>query len=1172
MKKRILSLLLVLMMLVTMLPIHAFATGDLETENILGISPIEEVPNAPFRITAPSEATVQVFRQSGFHNISPIEPQFTLVLEDGTQIVGFPSGGTHYRVSMEGKITRTGFTTSGDLTITFEENENPQIQIDQRENHRLEASTMVNVNSRNHLNMQTGDTFPLRAFRAAWEIVNSETANQIIQPDFHVNVLYGENVVSVTPLANQSSLFTLTALQPGTAVIEVYYDAIYNENRGVHTLYGATNPVRHSVIVISVDQNTAYANFNDWDTEFDTVYHLNTQTNGYFPLDATRISAVEVAHVANGTLGQWQSLSPAHGAYSVPVFAGNNIIRITDVNGAQDYQIVRGAQITPIINNGQAIIPGRLFTVRFEGLFTPAPKMGNIYNPSLFHLAGTHGNQIAYTFNGVRTTNGGQYNFINNHTLSFTAPETPGVFLLTNGNLPTSMWSFGSGFGIHRNLGHGGANNGGFAPTFTRFSSILPDVPLTVGTPQWVELAELEDLLEDILELDLGIFIPETVVPLQQAILNAQAIIVETNPSEEAILAAIATLQAAFDGLREAPFRITLAPEEIFPGDTVTLHVEGGFGAAQAQGASYQLRFSTTIPGRGTVTSSSSSNINADALRTVSFTIPEGTAPGEYRLHGGHLQRTVRVGFQVNQSDHFMGDFPEVFIRVLDPNQVNKSQLESAIIATNALVAPSYTGDSWQILEDALMAAITINEDRDATQEEVNEALSDLNAAVAQLVLRADKTALNAAINRGQSHVQLNYTDASWQALETRLTEALAVRDNSNATQEAVAEATRLLEAAIAGLVLQNNTGGNNNSGGGNNSGGTGTTPPPSQVQISVIDPNYHGPNDARVFLSNRFVTLLPNDTVYSVLRRTGLTIDSSDNALFGTYVHSINGWGEFDAGELSGWMYRVNGSFPDFSSSLYELRNGDRIEWLFTRDLGLDIGGGGATGGDNSGGGSTGGGSTGPGGGSGGGATGPGGGGGSTGETPPDTEENLPFTDVDESRWFFPYVQFVYDNGLMNGTGEGVFSPDLYLSRAMAVTILWRLAQTPDAQGNGDFIDVLDGQWYTTAIAWAREQAIANGYGDGRFGPHDNVTREQLAVMFYNFATVYDFEVSAEGFLGDFSDISSISTWAYNAMMWANANGLINGRTPDTLAPNGSASRAEAAAMLQRLYENILN
>lgn len=178
------------------------------------------------------------------------------------------------------------------------------------------------------------------------------------------------------------------------------------------------------------------------------------------------------------------------------------------------------------------------------------------------------------------------------------------------------------------------------------------------------------------------------------------------------------------------------------------------------------------------------------------------------------------------------------------------------------------------------------------------------------------------------------------------------------------------------------------------------------------------------------------------------------------------------------------------------------------------------------------------------------------------------PFPDVAPSAWFFDAVQFVAQNGLMQGTPVN-FSPNTNLSRAMIVTILWRYAGEPVAEGE-TFTDVQAGRWYTEAISWASANEIMRGYGGGRFGPNDNVTREQFAVILQNFAVYRGYDVEEGSFVAEFTDVDAVSNWAVEAMEWANANGLINGRTPTTLVPRGSATRAESAAILYRFIETI--
>jgi hypothetical protein len=179
------------------------------------------------------------------------------------------------------------------------------------------------------------------------------------------------------------------------------------------------------------------------------------------------------------------------------------------------------------------------------------------------------------------------------------------------------------------------------------------------------------------------------------------------------------------------------------------------------------------------------------------------------------------------------------------------------------------------------------------------------------------------------------------------------------------------------------------------------------------------------------------------------------------------------------------------------------------------------------------------------------------------------PFDDVNEDDWFYAAVKFVNVNGLMRGISDNLFSPDTALTRAMLVTILYRYEGEPEVIVVSSFSDVAVGAWYTEAINWASVNGIADGYGNGMFGTNDNITREQLATMLYRYAKLKGLSVSKSVFLSEYSDVNKISAWALDAMKWANAEKLINGRTLSTLAPLGTATRAETATILQRFIEN---
>lgn len=175
------------------------------------------------------------------------------------------------------------------------------------------------------------------------------------------------------------------------------------------------------------------------------------------------------------------------------------------------------------------------------------------------------------------------------------------------------------------------------------------------------------------------------------------------------------------------------------------------------------------------------------------------------------------------------------------------------------------------------------------------------------------------------------------------------------------------------------------------------------------------------------------------------------------------------------------------------------------------------------------------------------------------------PFSDVAESDWFYSAVRYADQNGLLLGTGDGAFRPDGGMTRAMLAAVLYRLSGKPSAEPGSRYTDVPDGQWYTDAVRWACAGGILTGYGDGRFGTGDNVTREQLASALYRYAAYRNDAVTAAADLSAYTDAGSISVWARDAMAWANAQGLLLGRTATELAPSGTASRAEVAAVLLR-------
>lgn len=185
--------------------------------------------------------------------------------------------------------------------------------------------------------------------------------------------------------------------------------------------------------------------------------------------------------------------------------------------------------------------------------------------------------------------------------------------------------------------------------------------------------------------------------------------------------------------------------------------------------------------------------------------------------------------------------------------------------------------------------------------------------------------------------------------------------------------------------------------------------------------------------------------------------------------------------------------------------------------------------------------------------------------ETPSKTK----FNDVSANDWFASAVDYVTGKGMMNGTADNTFSPKAHTTRGMVVTVLYRLENQPSTSA-ASFTDVASGAYYANAVAWANANGIVSGYGSGKFGPNDKVTREQLAAILYRYAQYKKYDVSGAKSLDGYTDAQSVSSYAVPALQWANAAGIVTGKSGSKLDPKGNATRAEVAAMLMRFCENV--
>lgn len=295
--------------------------------------------------------------------------------------------------------------------------------------------------------------------------------------------------------------------------------------------------------------------------------------------------------------------------------------------------------------------------------------------------------------------------------------------------------------------------------------------------------------------------------------------------------------------------------------------------------------------------------------------------------------------------------------------------------------------------------------------------------------------------------------------------------------------------------------------------------PTPVEPDHKALSVTFQLHTDTEMWIAPSVIGDLPEGTTAMDVFRQVLTANGYSYEAKGSYVQAVikpdgTKVAEFSKGPNSGWVFRVNGEFPDVAMQDCRLSDGDVIEVFFTADY-MDEPG-----------------------------------------------MFLPFTDV-TNHWAYSAIKRVYTRGWMVGMDEKTFAPDQQLSRAMLAVILYAMAGEPAVTGEGPFTDVPAGCWYTDAIVWAAQNGIVSGFGDGTFRPNEAVTRAQAAVMLYGYAAFTGADVTARADLSAYSDAGQIPAWALDAMQWANARRLIVGRDSSHFVPDGKTTRAEMAAIL---------
>lgn len=492
---------------------------------------------SPKTITIDSDAELNVYYQNGYYKLYPVEPAVVFDNGNGTTTYTYScpksqaySTGYMYFATKGNLIDKAGYMKqSNSYTVTWEGetrtgNYRGTYVSNKGQGARGDDSVLVNVNSRNHLIMNVGDTFRLRSFRI-WEIINTDTENCMIEPQFTYQG-YDENIISMVN-ANETLLpekgringtggnnwMDITAESAGTTFLEVGYEAIHlvsGYKDGAwggagaaqdNDFFNAIDPARTALVVIQTDGNAAsdvafginclssnvkdyYYDENkavEWDAEFDTFYFA--EDKGEMTFEPTATSGIQNVAVSYDKGKTWETLTDVDGVYRMDVYAGNNVIRVINGLGQTAYQVVHGDKISYEVtlvkdaDNNNTVTRGDTVRVTFFGLHNPVGKMSGIYNPGY-----GEGQRITYTLEDseIRQSAAYQYEFVTNAWIEATIPvDSEGEVYLTNGYIHFNV--YGDTPGNHRNLTDNGREINMTAESTFYTRSMLPDLMIYSG-------------------------------------------------------------------------------------------------------------------------------------------------------------------------------------------------------------------------------------------------------------------------------------------------------------------------------------------------------------------------------------------------------------------------------------------------------------------------------------------------------------------------------------------------------------------------------------------------------------------------------------------------------------------------------------------------------------------
>ena len=1131
---------------------YSTAAGNTKTVTTEASAPVKTVLplalRSPMTVTAPSGATVVMYSGQGYFKYAKIPAAETKDNGDGTKSVTFNNVpyGSIFRVSMKDKITKAGYVHTGMTEITVDwdgDVRTPTYRADYDPATLLGArgddSMYVNVNYRNNLQLDVDETFQLRAYRI-WEIINTDTQNRMIEPDFNYNIISGSDVIGIAPtddvdgIAGKSWL-DITAKKEGTAILEVTYDAIHivsdNGNRDdfiVNTnnfTFNASDPARTALIVVQVGAAENDINFGfklgrteAWDVEFDTLYF--TGDNGQIQFKPTVISgrgSVSKVEVSSNKGARYTELTADEdGYYTADIVSGNNIIRVTKTDGSEHYQIVRGDKITVTIsevagtsNQNGVIEAGEQIDIKFNGVHNVVGKMAGIYNPA--------GYKTNFTFNGEAVYgDGGQYTYPTYAHVKVTIPgdaQNSAEYTLTNGYTTNGGW--GSSAGKHRAVAGEVPPNLDAEDVTNHGRNIFPDITLTVGGETTAKVpAESVTLNTDSASVEVGktVTLTATVAPA-----NASDKTVTWSSDNTAVATVSSSGKVA--GISEGTVEITATIGDY--SDTCTVTVTEVVDD-NTPGENPELEFGLSqdeILGYVTV-----SFVDKGVRKSEELNDPNATYPilPEFRNPLGTIIPATRVPFKAYDT------IASVTLRLLE---------EKGFYA-------DYEGDEYSSFYLAAIGDFTHRGtyyesfgEFDAGQDSgwmitwdewfINKGASEFMVKNGDVIEWQYTCQLGRDIGDDYFEREDSATDTTTKEEEQKPSASLTPEASTNSKGEASVEIKKDELTSAVEEATKNNT-----------AGEVVIAPEikgdASKVTVelpkeAVDSMATSGKTDLTVKTDIATVTL-PADTLKELPtdgKTVSVAVEKEEDKIKVEVAVDDKAVDKIGSGVVA--------SIPakDVSAtSVLVIVDAEGNETIVKKSAVAD------------------------------------------GEitallegscTVVVKDNKKEFTDT-EGHWGKAAAEFASSRELFNGVGNGQFGMNTTMNRAMMATVFYNLENGPDHDGEHDFHDVHDHKYYAKPAAWAADHGVLSGYTDGSFRPDAPITREQLAVMLWN----YSGKPSGIKAL-EHSDAGNISNYAKEAMQWAVENGVMSGRANGQLDPKGAATRAEVAQMFKNYIEKVV-